>query len=454
MFHVFICYPRTYLAQVSPLHDALELALRNIYQRDAQVFQDTSDLQAANKWESDINTALEDARVMIVVVVPTILESPQCRREMLRFIDTPGKHIIPLICEEVPRLQQLAESIGEHPEGSEEHEIAVCAHALRTWQTYDFSQAVYQNPNEAAYKISIAELARMIRNKLDFEDHAVDAGQDREPEPTPSPAPQPQGPGMVLDAAKGGDMASRGGTRNDGTGPDESGDHETRKTRGGLWVAVLAVLVLAGGIGYWIMRPPVEPEDKLDRARADALLDRVLEQIASQDGAEHLSFDRETGALRIAAPPVGKVATSIALQPAIDRVLKAGFVPGFSRDTRDGRACFAISGDPLRLEGNDLSDGEYTSLDLRVYERTETRIQKICMLAESTWRPLSASKAVVDSGAILAAPRDDAPQFRTLRRGQEVPAPFWTNNDVPGWVRMEYRDKFAYIPRDLILQLK
>ena len=441
MYHVFICYPRTYLAQVTPLHDALELMLRNIYRRDAQVFQDTSDLQAANKWEGDINTALEESRVMIVVVVPTILESPQCRREMMRFIQTPGKHIIPLICEEVPRLRRLAEGIDDHPEGSEDHDIAVCAKALQDWQAYDFSKVVYVNPNETAYKTAISELARMIRNKLDYEDQA--AAAPHEPEPKPERphvenrpvTPPPADPVVHY-------------TSGDG----KSGKDGGGKPRRGVLVAALAVVLAAGGIGLWALRDTPDPVVKLDRTRATALLGQAMTKAVGQ--AEHLSFDPESGVLRVAAPPVGSVTTRLALQPAIDPMLKAGFVPGFAETGGEGRACFAIHGDPMTLEGRELSDGEFVDVKLRVYDPSATAIQKFCTTAGSTWSKLTGTAAEVNNGAIFAAPRDDAQQLRTLRAGQEVPGPFWFNNDVPGWVRFEYRGVFAYFRRDIVRTLK
>lgn len=424
MYHVFICYPRTYLDQVSPVHDGLENALRNIYLRDAQVFQDKADLAAGAQWETTVNTAMKQARIMIVVVVPTILDSPECRREMIEFIDTPGKFIVPLICEPVPNMKELAAGLDQHQPGSEAYDIAKCAAALRKWEAFDFTEVVYDNPDDSDYKRAIARLARMVRDTLSSADEGDTPPRAEPTAPTPKPAPPQAAP-----ASPQVDPPKRNWLK--------------------IAIPVLALAAIVGGALF--LRPGPDPVPEMTQTEAQMHLDRAMETIAGRD---HIDFDSSTGALRIIAPIDGSVQIDVALQALLEPILQAGFTPGFKDVVTNGEACIVFNGNPLMLQSTEIRNGD-TVLVRPVVQRAEApKRNKTCVKPRSAWVSLASGSLVMKKGAIWDSPNDAANQVGTLRLGQELHGRFSISDQAPGWIRYEDRHrKITYLKRSDLLRL-
>ena len=166
MYDVFICYVRTLERQVTALHDALERSLRTVHRREAQVFQDTSDLSSGDEWRLRIDKALAEASVMVVVVTPTLFESKECIREILAFHAKQHGVIIPLIVEDITGVEGVEFSIPKNREQNGGIDAASVLEILRSRNFEDFQDYIFADPTTERYLTRVTEIARAIRSQI------------------------------------------------------------------------------------------------------------------------------------------------------------------------------------------------------------------------------------------------------------------------------------------------
>ncbi len=77
----FICYDKVYQAEALRLHELLVNDLRGKFGRDIDVFIDRREIETAQDWLSQIDTALAGTELLIVLVNDGIITRPYCRYE-------------------------------------------------------------------------------------------------------------------------------------------------------------------------------------------------------------------------------------------------------------------------------------------------------------------------------------------------------------------------------------
>ncbi len=393
-YDVFISYPRTFEQQVKPLAEALQITLRNIYRRETSVFLDVTELRPGQDWEEKIDEALGQARALIVIVTPTLLQSPECCREIRLFAEDPAKFIVPLVFETTEDLyNDNPIALPPGAESASAAEIKNVRATLRKRNIVDFRSNTYQSPDAPAYREQVREIGQAVRDSL--------VENDRR------------------EASK-------------------------RKSGGRLrTMAIAACVVLAAGVGGFLLMQD-EPNltlEEAQRAAFSALAD------ASQDG---MQFDAGTGALSIAAPYIGAAPQSLSLNAETAALLStAGFELGVL-EIGDGPACVVVNGPDVAVEAP-LTDGETLAVKLAVAPAAEGVAKRTCGAPGTSWRKLDAVALIGEkSGSFRLAPDPDAAKRGGIRITRRYPGPVWRHDAAPGWLRLQINGEYRYAEEDLV----
>ena len=393
-YDVFISYPRTFEQQVQPLAAALQTTLRNIYRRETSVFLDVTELRPGQDWEEKIDEALGQARALIVIVTPTLLQSPECCREILLFARDRAKFIVPLIFETTEDL--YSENPIELPPGAESASAADIRNVrttLRKRNIVDFRSNTYQSPDTPAYREQIRDISQAIRDSL--------VESDRR-EAT---------------------IRQSGGRR--------------RK------MAIAASALAAVGVGGFLLMQD-EPDltlQEAERAAFKALAD------ASEEG---MRFDPATATLSFAAPYIGAAPRSVSLGAETDALLtQGGFELGVV-EAGEGGACLVVDGPDIALEAP-LTDGQTLAITLAVAPVADGIAKKTCAVPGSSWRKLDAAALIGEkSGSFRLAPDPAAAKRGGIRITRRYPGPVWRHDAAPGWLRVQINGEFRYAEEGLV----
>lgn len=393
-YDVFISYPRTFQEQVKPLAEALHLTLRNIYRRETAVFLDVNELKPGQNWEEEIDEALSEARALIVIVTPTLLQSPECCREILLFAESRSKMIVPLIFETTDDL--FSEDPIDLPEGAtsaSEADIKRVRAALRQRNIVDFRANTYQSPDTSAYREQIRDIAQAIRTFM-VENDRREAARRR-------------------NAAR------------------------FRK------ISIGAGAALAIGAGGFVLMQG-EPTLTLEEAQ------RAAFAAITSAAADGMRFDPDTGALSVAAPHIGAAPQSVSVdEETAARLAGAGFELGVA-DTGDGPACVTVSGGDISLEPP-LTDGATLSMTLTLAPVAEGVSKRSCAVPGTSWRTLDAAALIGEkSGSFRLAPDASAAKRGGIRISRRYPGPIWAHDDAPGWLRIEINGEYRYAEGSLV----
>jgi hypothetical protein len=154
---IFICYPRTALAETGKFHQALLERLR-VRSRSYELFRDLGEdpqerLNPGDQWRPKIEGKLKEAICCIVILVPSIFESEECAREIEHFNtlsqNGSGRFLFPIQFVSVAaELKNLA--------GGQNYIAAI----MRDTHLYDFSGFAYET--ERAYGKRVDEIADTI----------------------------------------------------------------------------------------------------------------------------------------------------------------------------------------------------------------------------------------------------------------------------------------------------
>lgn len=393
-YDVFISYPRTFEQQVKPLSEALHLTLRNIYRRETSVFLDVNELRPGQNWEEQIDEALDQARALIVIVTPTLLQSPECCREILLFAESRSKFIVPLIFETTDDL--FNEDPIDLPEGAESVslvDIKRVRTALRQRNIVDFRSNTYQSPDTSAYREQIRQIAQAIRDFL--------VKNDR------------------IEAAK---RRSTGRFRK---------------------VSIAACVALAAGVGGFFQ---FMGEPELNREDAQRVAFTALAKVSP----EGMLFDPKTGALTIAAPHVGAAPQSVSLDADTAALLaKAGYELSVA-GPGEGSACIVVNGSKIALE-EPLSDGMKMSVSLALAPIADSAEKKTCAITGTSWQKLDIAALIgAQSGSFRLAPHPTAAKRGAIRISRRYPGPVWRHDVAPGWLRVQVNGEYRYAEESLV----
>ncbi|AEH08341.1 MULTISPECIES: right-handed parallel beta-helix repeat-containing protein [Protofrankia] len=132
--------------------------------RELQIFQDRDDITWGQAWEERINRSLDAVTFFIPIVTPAFVASPQCRREMARFLDRERRLrrtdlILPVYWISVPELETPGRAAGD-----------TLLAALAARQYTDWRERRFGDLSSPGSRRATAALARRIRDAL-----AVDA---------------------------------------------------------------------------------------------------------------------------------------------------------------------------------------------------------------------------------------------------------------------------------------
>lgn len=181
---VFVCYPHETRNDVIRFEAALTEKL-GIRSRKYEIFRDKGSderrrIDPGKIWRDVVRDNLKAARCCIVVVVPTIFESKECREEITLFQRSveadPQRFFFPIDFTEVQdRIAQLVRT-GDQ-----------VARLMDDLDRHDFVAAVHE-PNELLYKDKVDDIAKRIDRRFER------PLPERKPRPSGTPAPHPPRP--------------------------------------------------------------------------------------------------------------------------------------------------------------------------------------------------------------------------------------------------------------------
>ncbi|MEM7522849.1 MAG: toll/interleukin-1 receptor domain-containing protein [Pseudomonadota bacterium] len=421
-YDVFICYPRTFEAQVSPLTAKLQIALRNVHDRDATVFQDKSGLGAGDDWRNKIDKALDEARVLVVIVTPTLFQSDECRREILAFAKDASKVIIPLILEHTPEILSAHARVDDPEAENEAHRRKVAVlKLLERRNIEDFTEFTYKSSDDPAYLERVARIARAV------------------------------GARITASEAQGGAPAEASPPKAPDSPPARSGGRKAAPLIAG--AAAVAALV-----GYYVstMDPPAPPEPAGPDPQVAAREALAALADAAPDGAVW-SLDKSTMTLR--APIASSIEVDIALEPsALVALGEAGLSLGFDGPGEapdDGVVCAEIlteaTGDARLVLSASLAQGEVLSTPFKVGLAEDVAAQW-CAAPVPSWRPVDAARIRgARAGAFRVAPFPDASAKNSVRLNTLYQGPLSESADAPGWYRVKLGGRFRYTEKENLL---
>ena len=404
MHSVFICYPRSFEAQVTPFRERLEISLRNVLSRDATVFQDIVRSKVANKWQDVIDNVLVEADALIVMMVPTLLDSYECRREISEFSKQTDKPIIPLICEPCPELVTIAGAENQYPANSNDRMKCECASILVSWEQVDFTKLIYKDTSDPEYTKLTADIARDLSRAI-LKNEAANTVVIQ-PEPSdrqPIPLRRLMGLGGVTAALIIGSFFTRAHCKVNNEFP--------------LCDTATAL-------------PP------LTEARLS--LKRLLQ--AAQTGTNTITFDSNTDLLTVAAPVGGTIEPVISFAE-LGQILQAtGGKLSFTSEST-GDTCSQIQQTPLELRIDQLYFGEQVAVSIDVVNNDSPAIQKTCATVTTEWKETGIDYAIGLGGTFSAKPEANASIRGAIRRGTRINGPFRVHNTYASWVMVgNYHD--------------
>ena len=149
----FFCYARhdddNESGRVSQLRARIEGEVRAVSGRDFRIWQDTADLRIGSEFDLEIGSVLDSADALVVLVTPSLLTSPYCRREIERFRSRRQREDAP------PPIFPILyiDAFGAHNEHDD------LAGYLRDIHYADWTELRPENPDSTAYLRSIKKLA-------------------------------------------------------------------------------------------------------------------------------------------------------------------------------------------------------------------------------------------------------------------------------------------------------
>jgi hypothetical protein len=158
---IFLSYSdlKNLFGAVSEFRDHLENQVQRKTGKKLTVFQDKRDIHGGNKWADILSSELDSAKLLLILLSPTWLNSEWCRKEYTRFCKSGGSQ--PLR----PILPLMWDKICDHhvTKGSE---ADVIYSELKTYQFLDWSkytEADWKSPDENK---AAGELAQEIDRLL------------------------------------------------------------------------------------------------------------------------------------------------------------------------------------------------------------------------------------------------------------------------------------------------
>jgi hypothetical protein len=165
--------------QILELCDRIEGAIRMHTGWSLSIFRDRHDIAWGERWRERVDGAIDASTILIPVVTPSFLISPECRREVERFADREralGRNdlILPIYYVTTPAI--------DDPERRATDELAAL---IATHQYVDWRELRFVPVSGAEVRMRVAELGARIGAAAD----AV-----RSAAPTPNDAPSPAQP--------------------------------------------------------------------------------------------------------------------------------------------------------------------------------------------------------------------------------------------------------------------
>lgn len=149
----FFCYARhdddNEGGRVSQLRARIEGEVRAVSGRYFRIWQDTADLRTGSEFDLEIGSVLDSAEALVVLVTPSLLTSPYCRREIKRFRSRRQREDAP------PPVFPILyiDAFGPHNEHDD------LAGYLRGIHYANWTGFRHEDPDSTAYRRSIKKLA-------------------------------------------------------------------------------------------------------------------------------------------------------------------------------------------------------------------------------------------------------------------------------------------------------
>jgi hypothetical protein len=158
---IFLSYTglKDVFGAVSDFRDHLENQVQRKTGKILTVFQDKRDIHGGDKWADILSDELDSAKLLVILLSPTWLNSKWCRKEYTLFCKSgssqPLRPILPVMWDKI---------LNHHAEkGSEANAIfsKLKAYQIRDWT--EFSEADWRSPdtNKAAGKLA-EEIDRLL----------------------------------------------------------------------------------------------------------------------------------------------------------------------------------------------------------------------------------------------------------------------------------------------------
>lgn len=158
---MFLCYTRHLSEEVQEFQAELEKDLRT-FRREFRVVRDQNITSVGDDWSDTIGKAIETCDCFVVVAVPAIFESVECRREIELYTKEPMRSNICFAAVDFEDMQDALDEATRSPDAG----VARMAQRLAATQRFDFVGVWQKGRQDSEYRRKVRELALQIHRKL------------------------------------------------------------------------------------------------------------------------------------------------------------------------------------------------------------------------------------------------------------------------------------------------